>query len=310
MKERLRNFNIKKAVTWAGTLLMAASLLFIGQQVAGMWGELDLSMLTSPWVVTALLLLALTEGGIIIGFSVNYRFIVKDVSGIAVPWGRAVCIYALTNLYKYIPGGVLFAVGRNHMAVETEGLGHGKVAVSTLLEGVLWVVAGGILAAAFAFEHSLYYIRQTAAWPLAGIVLGLVVLAALPVMYKLRRYWLPMLHTMRFAAVIKRMVSVTGLMFLWGASFLAVLAVMGQPMTMGLGITVMGLFILSWLAGFLTPGAPSGLGIREVVLLMFMSGTLDEGILLSAIVMHRALQVLGDVLAYGGALVYARGKSS
>jgi len=64
--------------------------------------------------------------------------------------------------------------------------------------------------------------------------------------------------------------------------------------------------MLSWVAGFLTPGAPSGLGVREVVLLMFMGSTLNEGILISAMVMHRMLTVMGDVAAYGMALTYAQ----
>jgi hypothetical protein len=66
--------------------------------------------------------------------------------------------------------------------------------------------------------------------------------------------------------------------------------------------------MLSWLAGFLTPGAPSGLGVREVLMMMFMAGTLNEGILISAMFMHRMLTVMGDVIAYGMAFTYAQVK--
>jgi len=61
--------------------------------------------------------------------------------------------------------------------------------------------------------------------------------------------------------------------------------------------TIIGLYVLSWLAGFITPGAPSGLGIREAVMLMFMGAMVYEPVLLSAIVTHRALNVVGDMFS-------------
>ncbi|MCL2427559.1 MAG: hypothetical protein FWD05_14645, partial [Oscillospiraceae bacterium] len=92
----------------------------------------------------------------------------------------------------------------------------------------------------------------------------------------------------------------------WGVSFLATMTILGQPFSLNLGVTIIGIFIMSWLIGFLTPGAPSGLGIREIVLLMFLSGIVYEDILLSAIIIHRLLQVCGDIVAYGIAWSYAR----
>ncbi|MCL2204160.1 MAG: hypothetical protein FWB88_09520 [Defluviitaleaceae bacterium] len=307
--------DVKRAVSWVGTLLMLASLGFIARRIFVTHGDVDFSVFTDPVILAGLISVALLEGVGIILASLNYRAIVANVSGIRVRPTLAVVVYTLSNLYKYIPGGVMYVLGRNRMAVEDDSLSHTKVAASTVLEGVFIVIAVILIAAVFSFEHSMYYIRQVERLPLVGLILFIVLAAAAPIVYnnrhrlsKLLREFLKDANVFRPGVIVIRLCCVLVLMGLWTFTFLATLMLLGQPMTLSLGITVMGLYLLAWLAGFLTPGAPSGLGVREVVMMMFMSGTLNEGILISAMVMHRLLTVLGDVSAYGMALAYARAK--
>jgi hypothetical protein len=59
----------------------------------------------------------------------------------------------------------------------------------------------------------------------------------------------------------------------------------------------------AWLAGFVTPGAPGGLGVREAILVMALEGTLGKGGALAAAALFRAATTLGDVALYLAALV-------
>jgi hypothetical protein len=311
----LKNIDIKKAASWAGSLLMVVSLGFIVRRIFLTRGDIDFSVFTNPVILFALLSVALLEGAGIIMASLNYRALVANVAGVKVKPALAVVVYTVSNLYKYIPGGVMYVLGRNKMAIDTEALSHGKVALATLLEGMFFAVAAVFVAAAFSFEHSLYYIRQSEILPLVGIIVLIVIAAAIPVVYRFRKKLADFFinlkkdtQDLRVAVMLKRLFYALVLIALWAFSFLAALMLLGQPMTFNLGIMVMGLYMLSWVAGFLTPGAPSGLGVREVVMLMFMGGTLNEGILISAMFMHRMLTVVGDVSAYGMALGYARVK--
>ena len=311
MMKLQRKFDLKKIASLAGTILMIASLFFISMRLVDMRGDLDLSILASPWVLIPLLLVVFGESVTVILASINYRNLVADISGIIVCRPSAIKVYNNANMYKYIPGGVMYVIGRNRMAIETEGLSHRKVALATILEGVLWVVAAIILSSIFALEYSLLYIRQLELH-FVGLVLGLLVLIAILSLYRFRHYLLKNTRntndkTKSFhkATLIKRLPFMLAIVSLWGASFLATMTILGQPITISSGITIVGLYIMSWVIGFLTPGAPSGLGIREVVLLMFLSGIVYEEILLSTIVIHRALQVAGDIVAYGIAWSYA-----
>jgi len=274
---------------------------------------MDFSLLRSPWVVVGLFGVAVFEGIGVVGASLNYYALVRNVSGIRVMRPLAVLVYNIANLYKYIPGGVMYVVGRNRLAVETEGLSHGKVAFATVLEGLIVAVGALLVALVLSFEHSFSYIRQAALSPLIiALVIGVPTLIALLVYF----FWDRLRHKFKefFAdvdiikpgVIVKRLGVALVLMFFWGASFVAVITLLGQPMTLSLALTIVGLYLLSWLAGFLAPGAPSGFGIREAMLLMLMPGVVNDSVLLSAMLIHRFVTVLGDVIAYCFALIYER----
>lgn len=61
-----------------------------------------------------------------------------------------------------------------------------------------------------------------------------------------------------------------------------------------LWIPLSGVYVLAWLAGLVTPGAPAGVGVRELVLLFLLKGIVAEADLLLAVVLGRVVTVVGD----------------
>lgn len=57
-------------------------------------------------------------------------------------------------------------------------------------------------------------------------------------------------------------------------------------------------FSLAWFLGFATPGSPAGLGIREGVMTMMLSGTMPDGKLLGLILAARVVTLAGDGLSF------------
>jgi hypothetical protein len=62
--------------------------------------------------------------------------------------------------------------------------------------------------------------------------------------------------------------------------------------------TVLGVFSLSWIAGFLAPGAPGGLGVRETVIVLMLGSAVGEGPALGAALLLRMVTAAGDVLSF------------
>jgi uncharacterized membrane protein YbhN (UPF0104 family) len=67
-----------------------------------------------------------------------------------------------------------------------------------------------------------------------------------------------------------------------------------------------GAYIVAWLVGLATPGAPAGVGVREVVLYSLLKPFVSDSDLLTAIVLGRMVTVAGDLAYYVVALGMSR----
>lgn len=312
----MRKFNLKRIVSILGSVLTVAALFFLFHRFNQLRGEIDLEVFSSPTTVLFLIVIAIVIGLGIITEGLNYRALIKDFSGVSFNRARAILIFTYANLYKYIPpGGIMYAAGRNRLAVENKELSHAKVLLATATEAVISFLAALTVISVLVFEYALTLIRTTDIFNATLIfvtITSLVLLIAL-LCFIFRKRLTELYnnlvsgpHKIKFFNILKRygvmLVLVTALSF----SFTGVMFVIGQEMTLNLAVTISGLFMLSWLIGFLTPGAPSGLGVRELVILMFIGGLVSEMTLLTAMVVHRLLAILGDLIAHGIALTYAR----
>lgn len=63
-----------------------------------------------------------------------------------------------------------------------------------------------------------------------------------------------------------------------------------------------GAFALAFIAGFLAPGVPAGIGVREAVLVAGLSLEMSTGSALAVSTAHRLINVAGDGIILGLAL--------
>jgi uncharacterized membrane protein YbhN (UPF0104 family) len=59
------------------------------------------------------------------------------------------------------------------------------------------------------------------------------------------------------------------------------------------------LFAIAWIAGYLVPGAPGGLGVREAMMVMVLSPVLGAGAAVGLSLTLRLTTTLGDAVAFG-----------
>ena len=62
-------------------------------------------------------------------------------------------------------------------------------------------------------------------------------------------------------------------------------------------------YVLSFVVGFLTPGSPAGIGVREAIFLKLMLFEISESDALILMISLRLISVVGDVLLFGIALI-------
>ena len=68
----------------------------------------------------------------------------------------------------------------------------------------------------------------------------------------------------------------------------------------------MAIFSVAWVAGFLIPGAPGGIGIRDGIVAVGLGLYIGDGSALSVAVGHRAIATLGDVVIFTIGLILRR----
>ena len=61
---------------------------------------------------------------------------------------------------------------------------------------------------------------------------------------------------------------------------------------------IIGGYAFAWAVGFVVPGAPAGLGIREATLLTLLSSIFSSADLLLGILVFRMINTLGDMVFF------------
>ena len=220
------------------------------------------------------------------------------------PTGQAVVVFARTNLLKYIPGGIWHLAGRIQL-LRSHGHGWGQAAMGVLLDPLLMAVAALLLL------------------PLGGWQQGLGLLGPLAVVCLLPGWQEPLMrHLLRRVKLPRVGGSATaklspGLVLPGSFPGGPLLAEMAFVLVRYLGFalcahgflppgtppgSLLAAFALAWTAGLVIPGAPAGLGVFELVLVLWLGGIVqEEAALLATALSYRVASTMGDALAAIGA---------
>ena len=237
--------------------------------------------------------------------------------------GRLLPIVATTQFGKYLPGNVAHHLGRIALA-RSAGVTLPAAVFSVAYELLLALVASAHIGA------------LTLLWsPPAAILKWRITEYRLPLLgavtfFALAALWL----APRFAVLLARLRSgdssdlvtpthlhldprtVLACYALYGSSFMLIgtgLWFVAHALAAGTAaipgmLFFVGAFASSWILGFVAPGAPAGLGIREAILSAWLSGVLPPAEVVLLVVMLRLATTVGDLLnfAWGSALVLRR----
>lgn len=290
---------IKPYIRW---FIVGLTLFFLLSALRNHWQDVskirldaqDWGLIGLATVVTAIAHTwsALVWGGILKLFRVQISLI------------QAIQIYLCTNLAKYLPGNVWHFYGRMTKVVDSGSL-WGVASLLVLLEPLL-LAAGAVIIAVFGLGLNL---AEITAIPLLKwlIPLGLVVVLIgihpkffNPVIQKVSQGktkdhapiqltvypWQPLLGEMGY--VLLRGI---GFLLIWQAI---------APLTPTQIPALMGIYSGAWLAGFIVPGAPGGLGVFEtvaIILLETLGNTgVTEGNLLIIVAISRLVGTLAELL--------------
>lgn len=276
---------------WGGVLLTGASLVFVGKRLGAAWDEIAVRGLGGAMVGTVAAA-SLAYALLSLCLSFGWWRLTRPPGG----FRAAHTAYARSQIAKYLPGNVFHLAGR-HAYGRTQGSSHGRLAsaagveISGLVTAAATVGAVGAVGAIGAATLPVPGSGRFGAWVLTGIAaagLAATVLVA---------RW-----SGQAATAVAAALAAYGAFFVGNGAILLELGRAVGPET-GIGAAALSVFAVSWIAGFLTPGAPAGLGVREAVVVLTLGAVVPETQALVTALLLRFVTVAGDLVYFATSLL-------
>lgn len=221
----------------------------------------------------------------------------------AIRYGKAVFAYIYSILGKYIPGKVFMLLARMPSYQEA-GVQMQKVTICFFLENICT-----LLGAAFLFLISLFFFPNEVLEEYKLMTIGLIVLFFICINPQIMNFFLHLVEkfTKMRALIIPigygQMLKVV-LLFIcnWlvvGVGFY-ILTCSIYPLPLAELLYVSGIYGLSCIAGILAVFAPSGIGVREGIMLMGLSLVMPEEYAMIISIISRLWQTIAELLLIGG----------
>ena len=282
---------------------------------------------TFSWKNTAVLL---QEGNLlaILGASVIYMLVIPlagwawsrllEDMGVNWHWGKTSAVIGVTQIAKYVPGNVAQHMSRAALALSRKmppDIFAGSVLMETLLVigaalfvgglGWFWAVEPGLIGNS-ALEQTLVLVLLilSLAIPASGILFRS--LRSMRGKWAWLEKWISEgLHFPSLWTVCQMVLAYALNFFVLGLA-LWLICVTVDPVGKPDYLYLTAAFAFAWLSGFMAPGLPAGLGAREGVLAIFLSGHFSEPELLNVLLGMRLATIGGDLLSFCLGLVLAK----
>lgn len=282
---------LKRWLHFVGGGLGLAGVVFVGIRLYQHIEEIDLTRFDfATWIILGLLVLIYGAANTLLARAWWRQLELFDLR---TEWRWALSAYGQSQLAKYIPGNIFHLAGRQAL-----GMAAGLPA-RPLAKSAAWEL-GSIAVAGACFG----LLTLPLVWPaFSQPTASLLFLCLLSALYFSAARWCA-----RAAAV--GLLWQTAFLTISGAVFIITLGLVTDDVHLiTLAPALCGAYVVAWLAGLITPGAPAGVGIRELALLFFLQDHVEPEALLLAVVLARVITVVGDFLFFG-AMIHDRNAHS
>lgn len=261
------------------------------------------------WNLTSTLIALFSVAIVVFGISIvgSIWCLLLHDNDVFISWKQAQIIFSVAQFGKYLPGNIGQHIGRVVMAQEI-GVPV-AIILSTMLIEMLWGIS---ISLGFSFISMIFFLNREASDLSLHIEptllgLGFILLLLMP--------WLGIIFLNKFLPkLVKRLSGCSKIntprlrtALVVAALFSLCFVLMGLILKLQaqffFGVTEGGvfelacLFAIAWLAGYLVPGAPGGLGIRETMMVLVLSPLLGAGAAVGLSVTLRVTTTVGDAVA-------------
>ncbi len=299
-KPEVKSSTLRKSIYVVGSIFFALAVFYIVATVRDNWAAIsahDWQSTSYSWLALA----ALAYGSSLVTTAMVWPAVIAK-------WGNrivlrtALGIGLVAQIGKYLPGNVAHYFGRAALAKKQYDVSFTQSGLSTVVEfgaalfAAMLVALGATLldSSIWANAPILSILPDRLFWPF--VILALAAIAGVVAFIFRRSPEIRRLLSIDFWVVPIGWLIVSFL--LAGFSFYALAMAFSGDLLIPV-VPAIAIYAIAWAAGFLIPGAPAGLGVREVILLAFLTPIIGAAAAVILSLFHRLLSALVDLIVSG-----------
>ena len=280
---------------------MAVAVIFLVRRFLAF--QVDFTELFTARTMPSLILVTVAIMATLLLGSICWKTWLSFFSNKKVPVWATYSVYAKSNLAKYLPSNVVHYAMRQLYGTSL-GIKQKELLFSSVLEIFCMALTALILSLALAKDVFIQFVSDSfqRAWllPVLIIVVAALVVGAILFLRKKNISASEILSYLKQKAFRLSLIFVICLiacnLTIYGTTLLILLSPSVDIGTYGLLIISSG--IVSWFIGFITPGVPGGIGVREAVMLLMLSPVIPDDIIIFAAVVQRLAFIFSDVVSW------------
>lgn len=293
----LDNISSNRLFRIAGGLILLGSCWFLASRFLQVWHQLpEIEISKAIWGGCAIAVVAYAL--ILILLSLAWWQLLIMLGPQSDPgFPEVFRVFMRTQIAKYLPGNVFQYLGRIEL-MKQSGVSRMHTGLSLTYESILLlavaVILGGgpILSLGFAkgvwLKHAMWWIGAGA----GGMLFFLWV----------AHHWrpgvlrhLPEKHQSGWKMLVKATILYGIFFFLFSGILWGLAGLFGHSVPYGVCLAAI---CLPWAAGFVTPGSPGGIGVREAMMVLILSQVMPPMESLIIPVFLRMATIIGDLAAF------------
>ena len=286
-----------RIVRWVGRGVMLAGLVFVVRQLLEYHGKVSQGAEDPTlWLTVALFSLLYGISGVLLSSGWLRLLRAQSVGQTKLSWVDCWSLYGKTQIAKYVPGNFFHIAGRHMLAVR-KGIPQLTLLTAATLEIVFVLISAGLLSLIAAGTILEVVDIPALFWGIVGLVVFCILSGCL------------LCRSPKFKQIVcglrwrHLLVSITFYFMFFSASALLFFLIMvfaaeSASVVVGQWYLVAGGYAFAWGVGFVVPGAPGGLGVREAILVVFLQSSFPAGLILLSSIAFRLVTTGGDVVFY------------
>jgi len=293
---------VNKKIRILGIIIMAVAVVFLVRRFLSF--QVDFARLFTAETIPGLVVVTVAVMASLLLSCIGWTIWLSFFSKKRVRVLPTYSVYVKSNIAKYLPGNVGHYAMRQLYGASL-GIKQKELLFSSVLEIFCMALTALILSLILARDVFFTFMHDAfqRAWvlPVVIIVIAALVTGGIIFMRRKNISFSEVMDYLRQKAFRLSLIAVIGIivcnLMIFGTTLLLLFITIGNVSGVN-SLLIISAGIVSWLIGFITPGVPGGIGVREAVMLLMLSPFIAEEIVLYVAVVQRVAFIFSDVLSW------------